>query len=85
MKSLNDFLLESSGNQCVFYADHFDKEELGNMFIEFGEAIKKEEGIHEVSVEEYLDDVKNNKSAISITAKDKSHNDKFNKTLGGKF
>lgn len=84
MKSLNDFLLESSVNQCSFYADHFDREELGNMFIELGETIKKDD-LHEISIEEYLDDIKNNSSAISIVGKDKSHNDKFNKTLGGNF
>jgi hypothetical protein len=79
MKDLKDRLInEASANLCTFNGDKLDNEKLGDLFIEFGEALKKNSKAKEISISEY-GGTGGEPQVIDLRIKDSSYNECFRK------
>lgn len=82
MKSLNNYINESSSNLCTFDASKFDNEKLGLTLIGLGESLHAfPNKAKEFAIEQYVDD---GKSVIEIRIKDNSYNEYYKKIIFAK-
>lgn len=78
MKDIITKINEASVNLCTFNGVNFDQNKLGDLFIEFGEALKKTSKAKEISISEY-GGTKEEPQTIDLRIKDSSYNECFRK------
>ena len=78
MKYIITKINEASVNLCTFNGVNFDQNKLGDLFIEFGEALKKNSKAKEISISEY-GGTKGESQVVDLRIKDSSYNECFRK------
>ena len=78
MKDIITKINESSANLCTFNEVNFDQNKLGDLFIEFGEALKKNSKAKEISISEY-GGTEGEPKVVDLRIKDSSYNECFRK------
>ena len=78
MKDIITKINEASVNLCTFNGVNFDQNKLGDLFIEFGEALKNTSNAKEITISEY-GGTKGESQVVDLRIKDSSYNECFRK------